>query len=141
MCKFIVSGVSYNCVEQYMMAEKARLFGDRKAEEKIINSCEPSEQKLIGRTIMGFDDKLWISKSRDIVYKANKAKFTQNRDLMQVLLGTKDKYLAEASTDKRWGIGLEENLARKIDRTQWPGTNWCGEILMRVRKELRGKAA
>ena len=25
---FIVDGVYYNCAEQYMMAEKARLFGD-----------------------------------------------------------------------------------------------------------------
>ena len=31
MCQFVVDDVCYNCVEQYMMAEKARIFGDEHA--------------------------------------------------------------------------------------------------------------
>ncbi len=30
-CSFEVDGVYYNCAEQFMMAEKARLFGDEEA--------------------------------------------------------------------------------------------------------------
>ena len=31
MCQHVVDDVCYNCVEQYMMAEKARIFGDEHA--------------------------------------------------------------------------------------------------------------
>jgi predicted NAD-dependent protein-ADP-ribosyltransferase YbiA (DUF1768 family) len=43
--KFAVDGVVYNCAEQYMMAEKARLFGDKIMETNIMSTRNPAEQK------------------------------------------------------------------------------------------------
>lgn len=33
---FVIDGIRYNCAEQYMMAEKARVFKDEVTREKIL---------------------------------------------------------------------------------------------------------
>ena len=53
---FVVDDVSYSCAEKFMMAEKARLFQDRRAEELIMSSPDPSAHKRIGRGVRKFDN-------------------------------------------------------------------------------------
>jgi len=36
---------SYTCAEQWMMAEKARLFGDEEARELVFEASTPKEMK------------------------------------------------------------------------------------------------
>ena len=43
---FTVNGVLYNCAEKYMMAEKARLFGDEEALEKIFKAYHPNQKSF-----------------------------------------------------------------------------------------------
>ena len=56
---FTVDFVEYNCVEQFMMASKARLFGDDTALSVILASDDPREQKRLGRQVRYFDHDLW----------------------------------------------------------------------------------
>lgn len=42
---FEIDGRRYMCAEQFMMAEKARLFGDHEIATAIIGSNDPREQK------------------------------------------------------------------------------------------------
>jgi hypothetical protein len=136
---FTLDGVTYSCCEQYMMSEKARLFGDAETRAKILASVSPREHKALGRQVKGFDATRWTAVCREIVYLANRAKFTQHEDLRALLLATGGKTLVEASpTDRIWGIGLAAEDPRATDRAAWRGKNWLGEALMRVRAELRG---
>jgi len=48
-CSFLVNDIYYNCAEQFMMAEKARLFHDEDALQKIMQAYDPMEQKKLGR--------------------------------------------------------------------------------------------
>src|SRR5690242_18213405 len=73
-----IDGVTYNTCEQYMMAEKARLFGDTEAEAAIMAVSNPREQKALGRKVKGFDGERWMAAAEEIVYRANLAKFSQN---------------------------------------------------------------
>ena len=41
--------MGYRCAEQYMMAEKARLFGDTGAERWILDTDDPRKQKKLGQ--------------------------------------------------------------------------------------------
>jgi len=59
---FIVEGIQYYTAEQYMMAEKARLFKDWDAEKKIVSTANPREAKRLGRSIRHFDDSIWAAK-------------------------------------------------------------------------------
>lgn len=133
-----VDGVEYSCTEQHMMAEKAKLFEDHETLKKIMRAKHPAEQKKLGRQVKGFDVDKWSVVAKELVYKGNLAKFTQHEDLKQYLLGTGDKIIVEASPyDTVWGIGLGEDDERCLDPKQWKGTNWLGEVIMRVRATIR----
>lgn len=135
---FIIDGTRYNCAEQYMMAAKAKMFGDAEALRLIMESDDPRFQKATGRKVKGFDQERWEMIARSIVFDGNYAKFIQNPWLYKELLATGEKTIVEASPfDKIWGIGLAEDDPRAWDKSTWLGKNWLGYILMDVRISLR----
>ena len=136
---FVVDGVRYNCAEQYMMAEKARVFHDEETWQKILSSSDPEPIKKLGREVRNFVPEIWDRQSAEVVLKGNLHKFGQNKELLDILLGTGKKTLVEASPyDKIWGIGM---TAEEADRHgyphAWKGLNKLGFILMEVRDMLR----
>ena len=51
----------------------------------------------------------WADKKEEIMYKALKAKFSQNSDIRDMLLKTNDRMLVEDSPyDGYWGIGKDK---------------------------------
>ncbi len=137
-CKFTVDGVEYHTAEQYMMAQKALLFGDEKTLSEIMAAKHPHEFQKLGRKVSGFVQKLWDKKCCQIVIEGNIAKFSQNEELKAFLLGTGNRILVEASPlDRIWGIGMDENDSGIENPFLWKGTNFLGFALMEVRDKLR----
>lgn len=137
--EFTLDGVAYPTAEHYMMAEKARLFGDQEILERILAAPEPSQAKALGRKIRGFQGGIWDERRLAIVVEGNLAKFSQHADLRAYLLSTAPRRLVEASpVDRVWGIGLAADDPRARDPEQWQGLNLLGEALMRVRDRLAG---
>ncbi len=137
-CTFTVDGHTYCCSEQYMMAQKALLFGDQAHFEAIMASTEAREIKALGRLVTGFDAATWNDNKYRIVLEGNIAKFSQNEALKAFLLGTGDSIIAEASPyDGIWGIrmGIEDPAAH--DPRSWQGENLLGFVLMETRDILR----
>ena len=134
----IIDNVQYANVEQYMMSEKAKLFGDMDIYNKIMNSNSPKEYKDLGRLVKNFDEKIWNENKYPIVLKGCLAKFSSNRNLKEKLLLTGDAILVEASPyDRIWGVKLSKNDPRINDPNQWLGENLLGKVLMEVREILR----
>lgn len=134
---FKIDGVSYNCAEQWMMAEKARIFKDSRTRSKIMSASHPRDQKRLGRQVAGFNAEAWEKRCRDIVFIGNMAKFSQNDDLRKALIDTVGLRIVEASlSDKIWGIGLAADDPKAVIPRLWRGTNWLGQALERVRTEL-----
>jgi len=134
---FTLGGDEYTCAEQFMMAEKARVFGDAEALEQILDTSSPREHKRIGRRVRGFDEAEWDRVCRGIVYRGNLAKFEQNDRLRATLLETGDRVIAEASPhDLIWGIGFHESEPEAHRPELWRGRNWLGVALMQVRATL-----
>ena len=132
--------VQYSNAEQYMMAAKARLFGDYETEREIlaVKGSNPSRMKSLGRKVRNFNERTWVEHRDQIMFDACLLKFGQNAHLRAQLMATGDRILVEASpVDFIWGIGLEENDPRAEDETQWKGLNLLGIALMRVRDEFR----
>jgi ribA/ribD-fused uncharacterized protein len=140
-CKFKDSeGTEYNCSEQYMMAEKAKLFGDNKIREQILASRDPKEQKELGRKVQNFDSTKWEAECKKIVYRGCYLKFSQDPRILETLLATNGTLLVEASPyDKIWGIGLGEDDPLIHDPKNWKGTNWLGEVLTQLRDDFLNK--
>lgn len=135
------AGQIYTCAEQYMMAEKAKLFIKNKKNietyELILASSDPKTIKELGRKIKDFDEKKWNEHKLEIVKKGNFFKFGQNLELKKILLATGTKELVEASPyDAIWGIGLSEKNAITTPRSEW-GTNLLGIALVATREKLR----
>lgn len=135
-CNFVVNDIKYNCVEQYMMHQKALCFNDIVCAESIMNTTIPSLQKRLGREVINFNAEKWDSVKYNIVKVGVKAKFVQNKELKQYLLSYNGFQIIEASPDDRiWGIGYSDNEAiANIDN--W-GENLLGKILTSLTLELR----
>lgn len=139
-CAFTLGGLRYAWAEQWMMASKARLFGDEEALGRILQAKAPLECKRIGREVRGFDDVLWRHHRFELVTVGNVAKFGQDPALRLYLLATADEILVEAApTDKIWGIGLGRAHADAQSPQRWRGQNLLGFALMRARSILRGE--
>ena len=138
---FIVDGQRFLTAEHYMMYQKAKLFGDDRACQAVLQANNPSDAKAIGRKVQGFDARIWDAHKMTIVIDANVAKFTQHAKLSEFLLGTQDSVLVEASpVDTIWGIGLAQDHPAARDPNQWRGRNLLGFALMTVRERLRSAA-
>lgn len=129
-------GVKYNCAEQMVQAEKAALFHDKNSLEKIMKASNPYKIKSIGGRIRGFDRQIWKEKSKDVVFRAVKAKFTQNHLLARMLKSTGSLLLVEASPDKVWGTGVHLLNADCLKRDRWSSKGLMSEILDQVRSSI-----
>ena len=137
-----IDGTVYNCCEQYMMAKKAELFGDKASQAKIMAEPSPKAQQQLGREVLNFDPKVWDEHKFAIVWFGNYLKFTQHQDLKERLLATGNKTLAEASPyDLVWGIGFAAEDEQATDKSLWKGQNLLGDALMSVRKALEATKA
>jgi ribA/ribD-fused uncharacterized protein len=135
---FVLDGTTYNCVEQYMMAEKARLFGDTAALTRIMASADPRDQKRYGKQVSPYDDAKWAAVRYEIVLRATIAKYTQNPDLREKLLASGDLRFVEAAPDDVvWGIGMNSDHPDATNPARWRGTNLLGKALDEARATIR----
>lgn len=135
--EFEVNGIRYLTAEHYMMAEKALLFGDYEIHQKIIESEKAGKVKELGRQVKYFNQRVWEENRYDIVIRGNFHKFSQNPDLSEFLIKTKNQVLVEASpVDIIWGIGLAQNEDNAEIPYLWNGLNLLGYALMETRDIL-----
>jgi ribA/ribD-fused uncharacterized protein len=136
--KFTHNGINFTRGEQYMMYQKAILFGDTAVAQAILLTDNPKEQKDLGRLVSNYDDSVWSAKRVDIMVEGLFEKFNQKENLKQALLDTGDTEIVEASPyDTIWGIGWKEEDPQAHDKSKWRGQNLLGIVLMKVRDKIR----
>ncbi|QMU75602.1 NADAR family protein [Streptacidiphilus sp. PB12-B1b] len=134
---FLVDGVRYATAEHWMMAGKARLFGDEASVPPILGARTPAEAKSLGRLVRGFDDERWRTERFELVVRGNVARFGQDPALREYLLGTRNRVLVEASPrDRVWGIGFGAAHEHATVPERWRGLNLLGFALMEARERL-----
>ncbi len=135
---FVVDGVRYATAEHWMMAGKARLFGDEAHLAQILEAPDPGAAKKLGRKVRGFDEARWREARGALVTEGNVHKFGQNEALGRFLQDTGERVLVEASPmDRIWGIGLSVKNPDHRDPRTWRGQNLLGFALMEARRRLR----
>jgi len=115
--------------EHYYQARKSDNFEDA---EKIRHATTPKDAAFMGRRLASIHAD-WDSMKYNVMLVAVRAKFTQHKDLAEILLSTGDKEIVE------WTEGTE--LADSVwgnapDKDGKPGQNLLGKALMQIRAEL-----
>lgn len=134
---FVVDGQRYATAEHFMMAEKARCFGDEATREAILRSTDPATAKALGRRVTPFAEEVWAAQRFDVVVRGNLAKFGQDPGLLALLHATWPAVPVEASPyDRIWGIGLADDESAARDPRAWRGDNLLGFALAEARRRL-----
>lgn len=134
---FAVGDETYRTAEHYMMANKARLFGDEEHLALILDAASPGEAKAHGGAVRGFDEATWQRHRFDIVVRGSIAKFSSDDELRSYLVGTGGRILVEASPrDRIWGIGMSRDDPDAEHPSRWRGLNLLGFALMEARATL-----
>jgi ribA/ribD-fused uncharacterized protein len=119
-----LGGKTWPTSEHYFQAQK---FEDEGHAEMIRTAKSPMIAARMGRDRSKPIEKDWETIKVTVMTAAVRAKFTQHQKLRSMLLGTADAKLVEhTDTDSYWGDGGDGS-----------GKNMLGQILMRVRAELR----
>ena len=146
-----VNGIEYDTAEQYMMAQKALLFGDLDSYKEIMQQPDPAVCKKLGRGVKNFDQKKWNKAFREILFHGNLSKLQSDIEIVDALLDTENAVLIEASPyDDIYGAGLrKEDLLNsdgslKVHPKEWhkageikQAENNLGFVLMAVRDVFR----
>lgn len=132
-----ISGLLYPTAEHFMMAEKARLFGDNATHNRILQAKGPGSAQRLGRMVHNFAEPTWALARTRIVVQGNLAKFQQHPHLQRYLIRTGSTVLAQASpADRVWGIGFAACASEACNPAAWTGLNLLGFALMTVREHL-----
>ena len=110
---FMVDGMKFSSMEQFMMYRKAVCFHDNLIAKQILETEDVAAIKALGREVSNYDD------------------------LKQKLKSTGTAILAECAVrDRIWGIGLSMHDPRRMNPKQWNGKNLLGYTLMMVRDKV-----
>lgn len=121
-----LKGKRWMTTEHYFQAMK---FEGTEHEERVRLCKTPKQAADVGRSRRLPLRADWEAARDAVMLDALRAKFTQHDDLRAVLLGTGDATLVEhTASDSYWGDGGDGS-----------GRNRLGQLLMRVRDELRAE--
>lgn len=132
-------GNRFCCSEQYLMYMKAKTFEPNNIVllNKILAETSATKIKQYGRMVKNYVDDVWNEIRYGVMVNGLRLKFSQNPQLKQLLIGTGNKILYEASKyDKIWGIGFSPQDAINTN-PQLFGRNLLGQALMEVRDEFK----
>lgn len=114
-------------LEHAFQAEKMTNDFDRNA---VMNAPTPGQAKRVARKLSRRGD--WEEIKYGVMLYYVRQKFTCHESLKGLLISTGDAQLVEGNDwgDTYWG-------AVRNAQGGWNGTNWLGQILMKVRSELK----
>lgn len=109
------------------LAEK--LHKMRTEEQNLVPKKAPSESKSFGKDLELRED--WEEIKVEVMENIVRQKFKKNPELAQKLIETYPQQLVEGNwrRDTFWGMDIKNHQ----------GQNYLGEILMKIREELRQK--
>jgi N-glycosidase YbiA len=114
--------------EHYFQAQK---FAGTEHEELVRLAKSPKQAAEMGRDCSRPLRDDWEQVKDDVMREAVRQKFLTHPDIQEILLGTGQEELIEATTnDYYWGCGTNKT-----------GKNMLGKILMEVRAEIRARSS
>lgn len=137
---FTINGQTFATMEQFLATRRAELSGKEDLIKRAQEVQDPVQAKHILNALHGDHQQEWDQKLGETAMEGLRAKFTQNRPLLDHLCSTGKLILGEASTNARWGIGMDINNKEVLDQSKWSKEgNLLGRSLMSLRAEFLKK--
>ena len=114
---------------------RAKICGYTREAEQIAETVWAYRAKTIGAPLK--ETKKWLNCRVRVMTELIRNKFQNNENCKQWLLCSDGKKLYEGTTDKLWATGIVLARATEIKSGKFPGQNKLGEILEKVREELK----
>lgn len=105
--------------------------------DKIMATRNPYEIKRLSKQLP--NSKEWQGKEKNIMKGLLKAKFSQSKFLMDLLIKSGDRQFHESTSDPIWGTGAELS-SKALLNGDWSGKDLLGQLLEELRDELTGHA-
>ena len=110
MTRFVLDDIWYNCVEQYMSSQKAKLFGDQEMYEKIMDTWSSQTHKELSRNVRSADPVIWDEKCEEIPIS--------KRHCTEPVLESSEKQ-PKTELDSKWQIPELRDLTCGLVQTFW----------------------
>lgn len=134
----VVDGIRFICMWQYILYQRAVLYGDYELCRLIRFVKGIDELKELNRKIIWYESKEWVDRRYNIVKRGIIAKFSSNDELLRKFL-VFPKYGVFVNCnpyDRVWGCGMSILDKDVKDESNWRGLNLLGKILTEVRIEI-----
>jgi ribA/ribD-fused uncharacterized protein len=134
----IYKGLLLPTTEHHYVHQKATFHGDPKLINKALKATSPARAKRVMSNLDNFDVNGWEKVKFKVMKEIVRCKLHQHPTVLQELLETNGKIIAEASPhDKYWGTGLNIKETESRMNGKFPGRNELGNIYMELREEFK----
>ena len=134
-CHIDYDGHHFPALEIAYQYARAKIGGYQRVAEALVDCPCVYRAKSITSDLK--DTKECLGCRIKIMTELVRLKFKNNKDCKQWLLRSGTKKLYEATVDKYWATGLVLSKAKDIKDGKFPGQNKLGEILEKVRVEIK----
>ncbi|SNS86194.1 hypothetical protein SAMN06265795_1088 [Noviherbaspirillum humi] len=133
---FVHNGIQYSGFLQYVMYQKALLFGDIRMADRILKTRAIAKQRELGRKIRGCVQAAWRRVGSDVLFDGLKAKVMQHAGMRAWLLGRPDVELLAA--DEFWDVSSADFLDCDAgsEGAMRKGESPLGTALLRLKQQL-----
>jgi ribA/ribD-fused uncharacterized protein len=105
-----------------------------------MSTWSPSTAKHYGRAVKGYDKKAWLKTCDAVMEMGIREKIRQHPSIEELLLQTESDVIAEVDKhDTYWSNGMDLAEPNINDMTKWTGKNKLGQILMKIRDEIKAE--
>ena len=132
---FVVNGQHFHSSEQWVQYQKEFTFGGSFTANQLLQCETPLECKELSYNINGVDRDKWMSVGYELCFNGIREKFLQNPPLLAMLKTKSPKILAEATTDRLWGMELRLQDTYALDTEKWAGPGWLSRMLITIREK------
>lgn len=105
-------------------------------DKELLKEWNAAQKKIkdSGREVKNYNEKIWSEKRINYVARGSYEKFSQNKDIKDILMATGNSIMVEASPyDKIWGIGMGKDDLRAKIPSKWLGLNLLGKVLTNLK--------
>lgn len=131
------NGIEHKSAERYYWYKMAETFNDKDAMKEILEADDFRAAEEAMKNIKEFKENEWNDVKLKYWEEGQRFKFSQNRNILNLLVMSDKTYIAFASQDKFYGTGWRKSREEANKPIYWDGENNGGKTLMRLRKEFK----